>query len=71
MSSDRNGFDQLLVVRDVDEAELATVAFLARYSGRRCTRAKDTGWTAPSSEDSCSGRNTSATSGPRWRCCSG
>ena len=34
MSSDRIGFDQLLVVRDVDEAELVAVAFLARYSGR-------------------------------------
>src|SRR3954452_2030212 len=34
MSSDRIGFDQVLVVRDVDEAHLAAVAFLARYSGR-------------------------------------
>ena len=34
MSSDRIGLDQVLVARDVDEAELAAVAFLARYSGR-------------------------------------
>ena len=34
MSSDRIGLDQVLVERDVDEAELAAVAFLARYSGR-------------------------------------
>ena len=34
MSSDRIGLDQVLVVRDVDEAELAAVAFLARYNGR-------------------------------------
>ena len=34
MSSDRIGFDRVLVVRDIDEAELAAVAFLARYSGR-------------------------------------
>lgn len=34
MSSDRIGLDQVLVQREVDEAELAAVAFLARYSGR-------------------------------------
>ena len=34
MSSDRVGLDQVLVAREVDEAELAAVAFLARYSGR-------------------------------------
>lgn len=34
MSSDRIGLDQVLVTRKVDEAELASVAFLARYSGR-------------------------------------
>ena len=34
MSSDRIGVDQVLVARDVDEAELAAVAFLARYNGR-------------------------------------
>ncbi len=34
MSSNQVGFDQVLVARDVDEAELAAVAFLARYSGR-------------------------------------
>jgi site-specific recombinase XerD len=34
MSSDRIGLDQVLVRREVDEAELAAVAFLARYSGR-------------------------------------
>lgn len=34
MSSDRIGLDQVLVTRKVDEAELAAVAFLARYSGR-------------------------------------
>ncbi len=34
MSSDRIGLDQVLVVRELDEAELAAVAFLARYSGR-------------------------------------
>ena len=40
MSSDRIGLDHVLVVREVDEAELAPVAFLARYSGpvrRRCS----------------------------------
>ena len=150
MSSNRIGLDQVLVVRGVDEAELAAVAFLARYSGRtleayrhdlhfffawtgsvglealaatrphielfrhhmeqrglaastidrrlatvcglyrfahidgriasnpaqyvrrrRCTQAKDTGWTAQSSAGSCSPPNTSDTHGPRWRCCSG
>ena len=34
MSSDRIGLGQVLVRREVDEAELAAVAFLARYSGR-------------------------------------
>ena len=34
MSSDRIGLDQVLVRREVDEAELAAVAFLARDSGR-------------------------------------
>ena len=34
MSSDRIGLDQVPVQREVDEAELAAVAFLARYSGR-------------------------------------
>ena len=34
MSRDRIGLDQVLVQREVDEAELAAVAFLARYSGR-------------------------------------
>ena len=34
MSSDRVGLDQVLVAPEVDEAELAAVAFLARYSGR-------------------------------------
>ena len=34
MSSDWFGLDQVLVTREVDEAELAAVAFLARYSGR-------------------------------------
>ncbi|MFM7534558.1 MAG: tyrosine-type recombinase/integrase [Acidimicrobiales bacterium] len=34
MSSDRIGLDQALVQQEVDEAELAAVAFLARYSGR-------------------------------------
>jgi hypothetical protein len=32
MSSDRIGLDQVLVQQEVDEAELAAVAFLARYS---------------------------------------
>jgi integrase/recombinase XerD len=34
MSSDRIGLDHVLVQREADEAELAAVAFLARYSGR-------------------------------------
>jgi site-specific recombinase XerD len=34
MSTDQIGLDQLLVRREVDEAELAAIAFLARYSGR-------------------------------------
>ena len=34
MSSDRVEVDQVLVAREVDEAELAAVAFLARYNGR-------------------------------------
>jgi len=34
MSSDWIGLDQVLVMREVDEAELAAVAFLARYNGR-------------------------------------
>ena len=34
MSSDWIGLDQVLVVHEVDEAELAAVAFLARYNGR-------------------------------------
>ena len=34
MSSDRIGLDQALVARKVNEAELAAVAFLDRYSGR-------------------------------------
>ena len=34
MSSDRIGLDQALVARKVNEAELASVAFLDRYSGR-------------------------------------
>lgn len=34
MSSDRIGLDQVLVGREVNEAELAAVAFMARYSGR-------------------------------------
>ena len=34
MSSDWVGLDQVLVAREVYEAELAAVAFLARYSGR-------------------------------------
>mgnify|MGYP001561206561 CR=1 FL=1 len=34
MSSDRIGLDQALVQHKVDEAELAAVPFLARYSGR-------------------------------------
>ncbi|MTA15327.1 MAG: hypothetical protein F2534_22275, partial [Actinobacteria bacterium] len=34
MSSDQIDLDQVLVRREVDEAELAAVAFLARYSGR-------------------------------------
>ena len=34
MSSDQIDLDRVLVRREVDEAELAVVAFLARYSGR-------------------------------------
>ena len=34
MSSDWIGLDQVLVAREVDDAELAAVAFLARYNGR-------------------------------------
>ena len=34
MSSDQIDLDQVLVRREVNEAELAAVAFLARYSGR-------------------------------------
>ena len=34
MSSDWIGLDQVVVQREVDEAELAAIAFLARYSGR-------------------------------------
>ena len=34
MYSDRIGLDAVLVTREVDEAELAAVAFLARYNGR-------------------------------------
>jgi len=34
MSSEWIGLDQILVQQEVDEAELAAIAFLARYSGR-------------------------------------
>ncbi len=34
MSSEWIGLDQVVVQREVDEAELAAIAFLARYSGR-------------------------------------
>jgi integrase/recombinase XerD len=38
MSSDQIDLDQVLVRREVDEAELAAIAFLARYSGHRTLR---------------------------------
>ena len=38
MSSEWIGLDQILVQREVDEAELAAIAFLARYSGRTLRR---------------------------------
>ena len=40
MSSDRIELDQVLVVREVDEAELAAVAFLARYNGRTLVKVR-------------------------------
>ena len=51
MSRDRIGLDQVLVQREVDEAELAAVAFLARYSGRTLEANRQDlrfffGWTA-------------------------
>ena len=46
MSSGRIGLDQVLVQHEVDEADLAAVPFLARYSDRtfRHHRGSGGGW---------------------------